>query len=100
MARHWTGIWRGLELSVELRELAGDGGSTLRLTRAGGTLEWLRFDCFDRSPHWHLDPSGLDEVQPLDERGDIFAEVFERLEANGAELLERAGADPATVTSF
>jgi cystathionine beta-lyase len=100
MSTHWTGTWRGLELGVERRELAGDGGSTLRLGRAGGPEEWLRFDCFDRSPHWHLDPSGRDEVQPLDDRGDIFAEVFERLETRGAELLEGAGADPATVAFF
>jgi len=97
MARIWNGVWRGLELAVELRALGGDSGSTLRVASQGGDPEWLRFDCFDRNPHWHIDPNGRDEVQPLDERGDVVGVVLDRLRSEASRLLERAGAPPDVI---
>lgn len=91
----WSGIWRGLELRIERRRGGDGGGPTLRVLAPGaeGALrEWLRFDAFERDPHWHLDPTEIDETGPLDERLDPIAEAFDLLSREGASLLERAGA--------
>jgi len=90
---NWRGEWRGLWLAVELRGLDQAGGATLRVGSASGESEWLRFDCFRENPHWHLDPKGIDDVRPLDERLDPVAETFDRLTTDTVGLLERAGAD-------
>ncbi len=100
MATIWNGQWRGLRLGVELRALERDGGSTLRVGSPEGDREWLRFDCFAKNPHWHLDPSGHNVVQPLDERGDVVGEVFEQIRSGGVPLLERAGAPPSLIERF
>ena len=66
MVELWTDDRGGIRWRVELREHAGDRGTTLRLSAADGSRQWLRFDCFEREPHWHLDPDGRDETHPLD----------------------------------
>jgi len=97
----WAESWCGLSLRVELRAVDGDRGSSLRISSASegapaaaakGGREWLRFDCFETAPHWHLDPDGRDERRALDERDDPVAESFALLEGDLAGLLERAGA--------
>jgi cystathionine beta-lyase len=88
-----------LALRVELRSVGASGGTTLRIgPHADGDPhpEWLRFDCFDVEPHWHLAPSGRDEIRPLSQDDDCVGEVFAMLERELADLLERAGA-PATL---
>lgn len=98
MAHAWERIWRGLAWRVEARRVDGDAGTTLRIGPAPSEgnprpgVEWLRFDCFDAKPHWHLDPGGRDVVSPLDERGDPIAESFALIEADLPGLLARAGA--------
>lgn len=98
MSKVWTRTWRGSTWRVEHRELGADGGATLRIGSARGEppdapeREWLRFDCFDARPHWHLDPQGVDHVTPLDERGDAISEALSLIEDGIGELLERAGA--------
>ena len=100
----WEKSWRGLRFRVERRSVGDDSGSSLRIapeqdeTAEASSREWLRFDCFDKSPHWHLDPAGRDEVEPLDERGDPVHEAFAMLDGGLAQLLERAGA-PAAITA-
>ena len=92
MAELWTGKWRDLEFRVELRSLGSDGGTTLHIGPAGGgpeEPEWLRFDCFDQNPHWHLAPADRDEIKPLVELDDPVGEVFEMLDRSLAKLLER-----------
>jgi len=95
----WNGTWRGLGLRIERRRVDEDGGPTLRILTAdrdeAQPREWIRFDAFDRRPHWHLDPAGADEIQPLDERVDPIAESFALLTREGGALLERAGAPEA-----
>ncbi len=101
MAELWNGKWRDLTFRVELRSLGSDGGSTLRIGPARGgpdASEWLRFDCFDENPHWHLAPSEHDAVQPLVELDDPVGEVFEMLDRDLPKLLERAGA-PASIVA-
>jgi cystathionine beta-lyase len=104
MADLWTGQWQNLTFRVELRDAEATGGPTLHIGTplhsgaalpdgsASGLSEWLRFDCFDRDPHWHVDPSGRDEIHPLVEDADSISEAFEKLENDLPHLLERAGA--------
>lgn len=102
MAKSWTGLWCNLAFRVELRFLGSDGGTTLRVGPIDvdpDGLEWLRFDCFDENPHWHLAPSEADEVKPLDATADPVAETFEILDRDLARLLEQAGAPAAIVAS-
>jgi len=102
MAKSWTGQWRNLAFRVELRSLGSDGGTTLRvgpIDVGPDGLEWLRFDCFDENPHWHLAPSEADEVKSLDATADPVAETFEILDRDLARLLEQAGAPAAIVAS-
>jgi len=100
----WTREWCGIRFSVEHRTLTGDSGSTLRIASAaagqsdGTPAEWLRFDCFEAQPHWHLDPNGQAEVFPLDERGDPISESFALLDGELTALLERAGAGASITT--
>lgn len=110
MAKQWERAWLGLVLRVEFRSVGDDAGSTLRIGPAESpasptrdrsrVAEWLRFDCFDRQPHWHLDPDGRDERSALDERADPVAETFSMLEAELPSLLERAGAPRLLVDSL
>jgi cysteine-S-conjugate beta-lyase len=94
----WERSWCGLRFLVERRTVEGDRGATLRIASVaegpadGAGPEWLRFDCFERQPHWHLAPDDYDERQPLDERGDPIAQSVELLDAELPHLLERAGA--------
>ena len=110
MADLWTGQWQNLRFRIERRSVDGADGPSLYVSapldkgaplpngQESNGLEWLRFDCFDVDPHWHLDPSGRDEIHPLLDTGDPIAEVCEKLDAEFPQLLERAGA-PAEIVS-
>jgi cystathionine beta-lyase len=101
MADFWTGQWQDLAFRVEYRSLHSGGGATLRigpLGENGDEAEWLRFDCFDENPHWHLAPADLDETHALASPGDSVTEVFEMLGRQLAKLLDRAGA-PASIVA-
>ena len=81
-----------LRLVVEHRALDGDGGPTLRVYEtAAEARELLRFDCFERTPHWHLAPWGPDRVTRLDADDDNVAWTLEQLRGDLAGLLRRAG---------
>jgi cystathionine beta-lyase len=114
MTALWTRQWRNLDFQVELRSLGPASGPSLRIASSAqqdpkdeGTdrsnsnfeaAEWLRFDCFDTDPHWHLDPSGQDEIHRLSDEGDPISEAFEKIGAELPKLLERAGASPDIVS--
>ncbi len=103
MADLWTGQWQNLVFRIELRAIEPGGGPTLHVgapLHEGTQTELLRFDCFDRDPHWHLDPSGRDEIQPLADDGDSISEVFEKLGNDLPQLLERAGASDQLVAEI
>lgn len=95
----WRGSWRGVPLRVDLRRTESDGGATLRVGPTDDGPEWLRFDCFRRNPHWHLDPSGRDEKHALDAGGDVVAEALAILIDQLVDLLGRAGVDRATLAA-
>ncbi len=87
-----------LRLAVEHRAPGADafaaatGGPTLRLCDAATGREWLRFDCFARGAHWHLDPEGRDEITAFARGGDAIDQTLAALREHGASWLERAGA--------
>jgi len=81
-------------LEVEHRRIDGGGGPTLRVRGpAPGERELLRFDCFARGAHYHVDPAGRDEVTSLAEQDDPVAWTARQLERDLAGWLEKAGAD-------
>ncbi|MFQ5698024.1 MAG: MalY/PatB family protein [Myxococcota bacterium] len=80
----------GVRLEVEHRNVGADGGGTLRVLDSEGR-ERLRFDCFERLPHFHLDPGGRDEVTALDPLGDPIAWTIGELERDLEGYLGRAG---------
>jgi cystathionine beta-lyase len=76
-------------LQVEHRSPGSEGGPTLRV-RAGGR-ELLRFDCFARGAHWHLDPGGRDEITRLGPEVDALEWTLAELRRDLAGYLARAG---------
>lgn len=76
-------------LVVEHREPGADGGPTLRVRAADDDRELLRFDCFARGAHWHLDPPGRDEIQQIAEPPIEW--TLEQLRSDLAGHVVRAG---------
>lgn len=74
-----------LRLIVENRPMGGNGGPTLRVLVRESRRELLRFDCFGREAHWHVDPDGKDvrEDMPDGSPGVDFTlhQLSERIDA-------------------
>lgn len=79
-----------LRFEVEHRNPAPGGGPTLRV-RDGEGKERLRFDCFERGAHWHLDPAGRDEISRPPEGLDALEWLVAELRGDAAGWLVRAG---------
>ena len=89
-------MWeRGLgpiRLVVEHRALGGDGGAALRIYSSEPKgRELLRFDCFEKAPHFHIDPSGRDLITSLESPDDATTVALEDLARNLEGYLKRAG---------
>lgn len=73
-----------------------DGGASLHVLGAADGLEHLRFDCFDKEPHYHY-IRNADQANVV-VRIDTFAEgdpktwVLDRMRTRLPEMLEHAGA--------
>ena len=78
-------------LHVEHRAPGSEGGPTLRVRRAADGRELLRFDCFARGAHWHVDPEGRDEITPLAAGSDALEWTLAELRKDYAGYLARAG---------
>ena len=61
-----------IRLQVEHRMPGSEGGPTLRVLRSRDARELLRFDCFMRGAHWHLDPAGGDRLTKLSPEFDAI----------------------------
>lgn len=75
-------------LSVEHREVSEDGGLTIHVfgPKDGNDEELLRFDCFRKTPHYHLGLSHrdaphieIDDADPLNWSLSLLASSFETL---------------------
>jgi cystathionine beta-lyase len=81
-----------VRLLVEHRRQDGDGGPSLRVVSADAeNRELLRFDCFERTPHYHVDPDGRDEFVRLQPGSDPIAFAIEELSSDLEGWLKRAG---------
>ncbi len=78
-------------LQVEHRAPGSEGGPTLRVRRASDGRELLRFDCFARGAHWHLDPDGRDEITALGPALDPLEWTLAELRRDLAGYVARAG---------
>jgi cystathionine beta-lyase len=92
----WEAKVGPLRFEIEHRQQAGDRGPTLRI-RTGDAQgrELLRFDCFERGPHFHIDPPGRDQVTGLDPLDDTITFVFAELSRDLEGYLKRAGLELA-----
>ena len=86
-----------IRFELEHRDAGGDGGPTLRVRRTEDGREFLRFDCFERSPHWHIDPSGQDKITSLHPGDDPVTFTIEQLRSDPEGLLKRAGSLDAPI---
>ena len=86
----WQSTLGALRFEVEHRRQAGDGGPTLRVRDAGSGRELLRFDCFERGPHFHVEPGGPDDVTPLDPLADNVGWTVGELRRDLAGYLDKA----------
>lgn len=78
-------------LEVEHRAPGSAGGPTLRVRAAAGGRELLRFDCFARGAHWHLDPAGRDEITALGPELDALEWTLAELRRDLPGYVARAG---------
>ncbi|MGI9591393.1 MAG: MalY/PatB family protein, partial [Myxococcota bacterium] len=53
--------------------------------------ERLRFDCFERGAHWHLEPSGRDEISRFPDSVDALEWLVSELRRDAPGLWGRAG---------
>ncbi len=80
-----------IRFEVEHRVVGGvGGGPTLRVRAAADDRELLRFDCFDKGAHWHVDPGGRDQITKLDPEIDPLAWTLGELRRDLAGYLKRA----------
>jgi cystathionine beta-lyase len=82
-----------IRLQVEHRMPGSEGGPTLRVRRASDARELLRFDCFMRGAHWHLDPDGPDRLTKLPREVDAIDWTLAELRGDLAGYVSRAGGE-------
>jgi cystathionine beta-lyase len=80
-----------IRLVVDHRAPGAQGGPTLRVCRSQDGRELLRFDCFARGGHWHLDPSGRDEIRQLPPSVDSLEWTLGELRTGLPGYLAKAG---------
>lgn len=87
----------GLSFAVEYRHVGEERGPSVHVFGrvAGADEEILRFDCFERTPHYHYGFSYLDRPQTLIDTaavGDPLEWACERIGTRLPALLEKAEA--------
>lgn len=86
----------GVRIEVEYRKQASDAGLSFQVYGPDGDedSEILRFDCFERRPHYHLiKDSGMGKIERLSKEiaPDPVRWTLERLKRDLAPLLWKAG---------
>jgi hypothetical protein len=88
----------GVCFLVDYRHFGGDRGPSVRVYGdvEGRSVQLLRFDCFEKDPHYHYDPEGHDDHRKLNpqEVPDPVAWTLAQLAGNLASMIRTAGYDP------
>jgi hypothetical protein len=86
----------GMRMSVVYRHTGGDEGLTFDITTAGekeGGARVLRFDCFKKTPHYHVGPSGKSPVHDMKNEGieDPLRWTLDQLKTRLPSMVTEAG---------
>jgi hypothetical protein len=87
----------GVRINVEYRNFGGDRGPAVRVYGDvdGQPVQLLRFDCFEKDPHYHYAPDGHDDHRKLkgQEVPDPAAWTLAQLAGNLVSMIRTAGYD-------
>ena len=94
MTTHTQEIGR-FKVDISYRRMRGDQGLSIRVSGpvADATKELLRFDCFDNSPHYHVEVYGKNEITKIED-GDATEWSLQTLTTQFESLIDSAGASP------
>jgi hypothetical protein len=86
----------GMRIWIDHRRgVGGDDGLTFDVTVAGNDegARILRFDCFSKTPHYHIGPSGKDAVHDMNAEGiaDPVRWTLDQLKTRLPSLVKAAG---------
>ncbi len=86
----------GMRITVNYRHSGGDEGLTFDITTAGekeGGARILRFDCFKKTPHYHIGPSGKNSVHDMKDEGieDPLGWTLDQLKTRLPSMVTEAG---------
>jgi len=86
----------GMRIWVDHRRgVGGDDGLTFDVTVAGNDAgaRILRFDCFSKTPHYHIGPAGKDAVHDMNAEGiaDPLRWTLDQLKSRLPALVAQAG---------
>ncbi|MYD43550.1 MAG: hypothetical protein F4W90_06620 [Gammaproteobacteria bacterium] len=82
---------------ISYRRFQGDQGLSIRVEGpvANESRELLRFDCFEKTPHYHTEVYGRNVITPIDS-ADASEWSLATLQEQFVTLIEAAGADTMT----
>lgn len=87
----------GLEIRIENRRVGEDGGLSMKVMGEvdGASVQLLRFDIFDKKPHYHYAPNGQNIEYDLDTltSGEGVAWVITQLQGKLPAMIRKAGYD-------
>lgn len=86
----------GMRIWVDHRRgIGGDEGLTFDVTAAGANEgeRILRFDCFSKTPHYHVGPGSINPVHDMNAEGiaDPVRWTLDQLKTNLASMVAEAG---------
>ena len=82
---------------ISYRRMRGDQGLSIRVSGpvADERRELLRFDCFDNSPHYHVEVYGRNDITAIEDN-DATEWSLNTLTEEFEGLIDAAGADTLT----
>ena len=96
MTTHSQEVGR-FRFDISYRRMRRDQGLSIRVNGpvADETRELLRFDCFDNSPHYHVEVYGKNDITAIDD-DDATEWSLKKLTEGFEGLIVAAGADALT----
>ncbi len=85
------------KFDISYRRMRGDQGLSIRVSGpvADEQRELLRFDCFDNSPHYHVEVYGKNDITAIND-DDATEWSLRKLTEGFESLIVAAGADALT----